>query len=172
MLAGAKSSRPLLTQISWWAKFGQPLEEPADMPPAAGEPAVLHDNGYGHDYAYGPGSCDCSPPCTDHLWTGYVQMPWRCTHPQYKYRGWGHGCGLGACGHCSDSCQACSAPASCGCTDSAGSHALPAAVPPPAAAPPVPAADEASVLKRQPYRSVSTGKSSPARQALAKPGIR
>jgi hypothetical protein len=117
-LAATPPARPsLFSQISWWAKFGQPVEPAVEAAPS-GEAHVVHDHGYGFGYVYGPGSCDCRPACTDQLWAGYEQMPWRCSHPQYKerYRGFcghggcGHGgCGHGRCGHVSD----------CGCTVSA-----------------------------------------------------
>ena len=43
-------------------------------------------------YVYGPGSCDDSSPCVDHLWDGYVKRPHRCN---LGHRG---GCGIGGCG--------------------------------------------------------------------------
>ena len=36
----------------------------------------------------GWGNCDCSAPCTSHLWSGYFQRPRRCDHPQQH----AHGC--------------------------------------------------------------------------------
>jgi hypothetical protein len=45
-------------------------------------------------YVYGPGSCDDSAPCVDHLWDGYVKRPHRC-HLGHGHR---HGCRTGLCG--------------------------------------------------------------------------
>jgi hypothetical protein len=202
-VSDAQPQRSIFSQISWWARFGQPVEPPPGAEPAvAGEPPVVHDHGYGFGYVYGPGACDCRPPCTDQLWAGYQQMPWRCSHPQYKerYRGFcGSGCGSG-CGACGqaigctvaapsctdscadacaspvcckpkckkqwfahwhwgkkgcDSCDSCSAPIGCGCAVPVNG-AVPAADAPPAVGPPVPAADEASVLKKPFLQRVSS----------------
>jgi hypothetical protein len=108
--------RPAFTQISWWAKYGQPVE--GTVAPS-GEPMVLHDHGHGFGYVYGLGSCDCRPPCTDHLWAGYVQNPWRCSHPQY-HNGRGNG-NCAACGHLSDGSCTTPAATACGCSDAVGS---------------------------------------------------
>lgn len=201
--------RPMFSPISWWAKFGQPVEPPAGAPEGAavGEAPVVHDHGYGFGYVYGLGSCDCRPPCIDQLWDGYQQNPWRCSHPQYKerYRGYcgscgnghcGNGCGHGGCGHavgcgcttaapscadacdspcckpkcklckqwfahwnwgkkCCDTCDSCSAAVGCGCAAPVG-NAPPGADTPPAVGPPVPAADEASILKKPLLHRVSS----------------
>jgi hypothetical protein len=218
--------RPILSQISWWAKFGQPVEPPPGAEVPAGDAPVVHDHGYGFGYVYGLGSCDCRPRCIDQLWDGYEQMPWRCSHPVYKDRHGGYGCGAcghgaygnGSCGHggcgrgghgrcghgfcgqggcrhavgcgcttaapscadacdspcckpkckrskqwfahwhwgkkCCDTCDSCSAPIGCGCAAPVGSD-VPAADAPPMVAPPVPAADEASVLKKPLLHRVS-----------------
>lgn len=199
--AESEVRRPIFSQVSWWAKFGQPVEPAVEAAPA-GEPPLVHDHGYGFGYVYGPGSCDCRPPCTDQLWAGYEQMPRRCTHPQYKYRGYCGSCGNhGSCGHvanhcgcttpaptctdavasctdsvccqpkckkckkqwfahwhwgkkgCCDTCDSCSAPVSCGCAMPASP--LPPAAGAPAVGPPVPAADEASILKKPLLQRVS-----------------
>jgi hypothetical protein len=59
--------------------------------------------GYGIDYS-GWNNCNCSPPCTAHLWQGYVQTPRRC----YPGKHGGH------CGQCGNGgsygnggCEAC-----------------------------------------------------------------
>ena len=206
--AEAPARRSVFSQISWWAKFGQPVEGAVEAAPAA-EPPVIHDHGYGFGYVYGPGSCDCRPPCIDQLWAGYEQMPFRCSHPQYKYRGSCGSCGNGSCGHvsdcgcttaapscgcttaapsctdsctssvcckpkckkckqwfahwnwgkkCCDTCDSCSAPVSCGCAMPVGG-AAPPAVCAPAVGPPVPAADEASILKKPLLQRVSATRS-------------
>ena len=205
--AAPQARKPIFSQISWWAKFGQPVEGGVEVP--AGEPPVIHDHGHGFGYVYGPGSCDCRPPCTDQLWAGYEQMPWRCSHPQYKerYRGYCGSCGNGGCGHasdcgcttaapscgcttaapsctdsctssvcckpkckkckqwfahwnwgkkCCDTCDSCSAPVSCGCAMPVGG--TPPAVGPPVG-PPLPAADEASLLKKPLWQRVSATRS-------------
>ena len=127
--AAAAIRRPMFSQISWWAKYGQPLEAPPAEPGAAevapnAEPEVLHDHGHGFGYVYGPGSCDCRPPCTDQLWAGYSQQPWRCSHPRYKEGGFLSKCG--ACGHVSDcGCTTnCGCATSCGCNNGCGGHAF------------------------------------------------
>ena len=124
LAASPPARRPIFSQISWWARYGQPLEAPAAEPgvvEAAAEPMVMHEGGHGFGYVYGLGSCDCGAPCTDHLWAGYMQNPWRCSHPRYKER---HHGGCGACGHVSDcGCTApsCTAAATdCGCQDVCG----------------------------------------------------
>jgi hypothetical protein len=212
--AAPQARKPIFSQISWWAKFGQPVEGAVEAAPA-GEPPVIHDHGYGFGYVYGPGSCDCRPPCTDQLWAGYEQMPWRCSHPQYKekYRGYCGSCGNGGCGHVSDcgcttavpscaaapsctdsctssvcckpkckkckqwfahwhwgkkgcdTCDSCSAPMSCGCAAPVSCGCAmpvggaPPAVGAPAVGPPVPAADEASILKKPLWQRVSASRS-------------
>lgn len=68
-------------------------------------------------YVYGPGSCDYTAPCTDHLWDGYCQRPHRCG---------GHG-GLfhhhRACGY-GGGCSTCGVASSCdvGCSSGCGRH--------------------------------------------------
>src|SRR5262245_28016396 len=85
--AAAQLRRPIFTQISWWAKYGQPVEPAPGAVEAAPAPAadapVMYDHGYGFGYVYGLGSCDCRPPCTSQLWDGYQQTPRRCSYPQY-----------------------------------------------------------------------------------------
>lgn len=117
-----QARRPIFSQISWWAKYGEPVSYTAQegVPPAtldagaAGEAPVMHDHGYGFGYVYGPGSCDYSAPCIDQLWSGYAQMPWRCGHPHYhhRYRGFGGQCGsCGTVSDCGRTAPACAAPA-------------------------------------------------------------
>lgn len=86
----------------WWTRYGEPVNaaqlaaQPSSGSAHLGAPAVSL---YGPGYVYGPGSCDCPPPCIWDLWTGYVQNPKRC-HPGC---GWLHG----RCGHCGADAAAC-----------------------------------------------------------------
>lgn len=124
---------------NWWSRYGEPVNavamEAAEKSPSDfGGTVPMH--GYG--YVFGPGSCDCSPPCIWGLWTGYYQNPKRC-HPGHhggRHCGGcgqcGDCCGLfgrGRCGDCGVSCGAsacgapacgapvsCNAPVSCGAT--------------------------------------------------------
>lgn len=60
-------------------------------------------------YVYYPGACDYTPPCVNHLWANYCQVPRRCKPPHHHHFGQ-HCGGFGsACG-----CQPCQASA-CGC---------------------------------------------------------
>lgn len=77
----------------WWARYGEPVNaaqwsgqgaSPSDQP----APTSLE----GSAYVYGPGSCDCPPPCIWDLWTGYVQYPKRC-HPGCRWLKGSCGCG-------------------------------------------------------------------------------
>jgi hypothetical protein len=96
--AGLFSRSRMFNNQNWWTRFGEPVNAEAlaatdgikgDVAPAAM---------YGHDYIYGPGSCDCPPPCIDDLWSGYYQHPKRCD----GYHGLFGRCGHfgGGCGHC------------------------------------------------------------------------
>jgi hypothetical protein len=123
----------LLSGANWWSRYGEPVNatamsqaetSPSDKGVVAGPMPV-----YGDGYAFGPGSCDCSPPCIWGLWAGYFQNPRRC-HPGHLHR---H-CGCGACGACGgagacgDGCglfgrhggkacaTSCTTSAACGCT--------------------------------------------------------
>lgn len=108
----------LFSGQTWWTRFGEPVNSAALAEDSAvkgaeiGGPVPMHGDGY----VYGPGSCDCSPPCIGHLWNGYFQNPLRC-HPHHcRLRGCGTnacGCGDNACG-CAPSC---STKAACGCAE-------------------------------------------------------
>jgi hypothetical protein len=122
--AAAQLRRPIFSQISWWAKYGQPVE-PApgavEAAPAAEAP-LMYDHGYGFGYVYGLGSCDCRPPCISQLWDGYVQNPHRCSHPQYHDKN-GNCSSCGSCGNGGygghggyGGCAACGPVGDCGCT--------------------------------------------------------
>lgn len=142
-------------QSMWWARFNtQPNGmQPMDMKELPG-PAMetIHSPMYGghSGYAYHPGACDYTPPCTENLWAGYSQHLHRCT----PYQGRRHfGCrgGCGQCGRGGNACStcnagSCSAPAaSCGCTAPVGEAGkmdlLPASVP-------VPSPEESVQLRR------------------------
>ncbi len=130
----------------WWNRYGEPVnaaqlaqaeqvQVPADNAAPAGPMAP-----YGDGYIFGPGSCDCPPPCIWNLWNGYVQWPKRCnpygghhgrrncndgcnSYSAFSSGGCGNSCG-GGCGgrgmlsgifgHCG--CNSCSTAASCGCS--------------------------------------------------------
>jgi len=117
---------------NWWSRYGEPVNAEA-LAQADGSPS---DKGgyvpappvYGDGYIFGPGSCDCPPPCIWGLWTGYYQNPHRCNPGQWLHRhGGACGDGCGNCGHgcglfgrggsgCSVGCGAavgCTSPVSC-----------------------------------------------------------
>src|SRR5262249_11078202 len=53
---------------NWWTRFGEPinataLAEVATTKTTAGADATGPLPLYGDGYIYGPGSCDCPPPC-------------------------------------------------------------------------------------------------------------
>jgi hypothetical protein len=59
-------------------------------------------------YVFGPGSCDHTPPCIDHLWDGYCQRPRRCGHHHGLFHHHGGGCGQSAgCATCGDNVATC-----------------------------------------------------------------
>lgn len=134
------NSRPQATQLfqgrllggqGWWSRYGEPVNASA----LASAESSTTNNGpmpmYGDGgYVYGPGTCDCSPPCIWNLWNGYFQNPCRChnhhCHLFHKHCGCnacdgdggcgGHGHGLHGklFGHgwcCANSCSS----GSCGC---------------------------------------------------------
>lgn len=118
----------MLGGSSWWSRYGEPVNSVA-MANAETSPSDKYaDPGmmplHGDGYIYGPGACDCSPPCVWQLWSGYYQNPKRCHpgHCLFRHCGCG-GAGCSACGNgcgtavsCSKpSCAApaCSAPVSC-----------------------------------------------------------
>lgn len=72
-------------------------------------------------YVFGPGSCDHTPPCVDHLWDGYCQRPHRCGghHHHHHFRGC---CGvqMSGCGFASGGCATCSSGADVGCDSGCG----------------------------------------------------
>jgi hypothetical protein len=72
-------------------------------------------------YVFGPGSCNYTPPCVNHLWDGYCQRPLRCGHHQHGHRLINHqgGCGYSAgCASCGTSYASCNT----GCGMSSGCH--------------------------------------------------
>ncbi len=130
----------LFSGQNWWNRYGEPVNAtqlaqaetvPADSPAPAGPVAP-----YGDGYVFGPGSCDCPPPCIWNLWNGYYQWPKRC-NPYGGFHGrrnCNDGCnsysafnsGSGSCGGCGRGlmagifghcgCNSCSSTASCGCS--------------------------------------------------------
>jgi hypothetical protein len=118
---------------SWWSRYGEPVNaaalaqadtSPSDKGIGPGQMPV-----YGDGYIFGPGSCDCPPPCIGGLWAGYFQNPKICRLGHLCHRhcgcgnggacgnGCGNGCGLfgRGCGNaCGTSCT--TAAPSCGCT--------------------------------------------------------
>jgi hypothetical protein len=134
LFSGGAANNPLLQRTrpfagqNWWTRFGEPVNAAAlEAGPTKGEaidagPIPLH----GHDYIYGPGACDCPPPCIDQLWTGYSQYPKRCWAHGGLFGGHCGGCGKG-CGHgcgCGKGCDkgcgcapSCTTKADCGCAE-------------------------------------------------------
>lgn len=111
---------------NWWNRYGEPVNAvalaSADHGPVDKGGAVpLHGDGY----VYGPGTCDCSPPCIWDLWAGYSMNPLRC-------RAGMHGCRSGHCRSCcgtvakncgvtcGSATPSCGAPVSCGAPISCG----------------------------------------------------
>jgi hypothetical protein len=137
----------LLGGQAWWTRYGEPVNaaqiaqdapsKDMGMPGPAG-PAPL----YGGGYIFGPGSCDCPPPCIGQLWAGYFQNPLRC-HPGHLFHkhcgacndpcnaggghcglfGLGHGCRSGGASCTSSVGCGCAAPVSCSATPSCGAVA-------------------------------------------------
>lgn len=111
-------------QSMWWARFNTQPMDLKELPGPAAEPIQTQWHGGYGNYAYHPGACDYTPPCTENLWAGYSQQLHRCT----PYQGRRHfGCrgGCGQCGRNGNACStcnagSCSAPASCGCTAPVG----------------------------------------------------
>lgn len=117
----------------WWARYGEPVNATA-LAQAESSPsdkiAAAPMANYGDGYIYGPGACDCPPPCIGQLWAGYWQNPKRC-HPgcHWLHRNGGcDACGSGACGNgCGNGCglfghggllglgHGCGTSVSCGC---------------------------------------------------------
>jgi hypothetical protein len=122
----------LLGGSNWWSRYGEPvnataLEQASPSDQAQMGPMPM----YGDGYVYGPGACDCPPPCIGHLWAGYFQNPKRC-HTHHLL---GRHCGCGGAGDCNacgnacgcghscflsrifgkDGCDSCSKSVSCGC---------------------------------------------------------
>jgi hypothetical protein len=107
---------------NWWSRFGEAVnadaiaQEPIKASHDVSAPVPIHGDGY----IYGPGSCDCPPPCIWHLWDGYEQHPMRCD----PYVPLFHRCGCGACGGCGkcNGCKSCAAPVP-SCTTKVGCEA-------------------------------------------------
>lgn len=132
---------------NWWSRYGEPVNATA-LAQAETLPADKNMSGapmsaYGDGYIYGPGSCDCPPPCISHLWNGYFQNPKRChTHGLFGRQGgygdcdngsgncgngggcgpcrgmlanvFGHGCNSGCCNSCGGNDScSCAAPVTC-----------------------------------------------------------
>lgn len=70
-------------------------------------------------YVFGPGSCDHTPPCVNHLWDGYCQRPCRCGHglhfQRQCFQGCGGGGGCATCGQASVGCSSCGGGGHFGC---------------------------------------------------------
>jgi len=116
----------MMSGQSWWSRYGEPVNaaalnqmSPSDKGAMAGPMPI-----YGDGYIFGPGSCDCSPPCIWGLWAGYYQHPHRCDphcNLLHRHCGCGHcgqcgayaGGGSGPCGSCAKAACGCSAPVSC-----------------------------------------------------------
>lgn len=106
----------LLNGQTWWTRFGEPVNSAALEAAPANAEYVGPDGSHGDGYAYSPGSCDCPPPCIDHLWDGYYQDLKRCRPyvPLLDRLCGGTNCGGGNC--CKNCCApACSTKAACGC---------------------------------------------------------
>ena len=116
----------LLSGPNWYSRYGEPVNaaalEQVDNSPSDKGGVLPAPSVYGDGYIYGPGACDCPPPCIWGLWTGYFQNPWRC-HPG----NWLHHrhCGAGGdpCGSCGNGCglfghNRCNS--SCSCTAAVG----------------------------------------------------
>jgi len=123
---GAEPSRlpPRLTRVPVIpARYAAEDQKAEDQKPAPAANVTPHTpvhyklatwdiwSGTSTGYVYAPGACDYTPPCVNHLWDGYVQMPHRCYPPTHGGR---HGCGHGGCGSCG-SCNSCGLGSSCGC---------------------------------------------------------
>lgn len=69
----------------------------------AGQSAWNHEHQH-VGYVFGPGSCDYTAPCVDHLWDGYCQRPHRCRpHGHHFHRGCGGA--ASSCGSCNTGCN-------------------------------------------------------------------
>jgi hypothetical protein len=86
---------------------------PATAENGYAEGATIAPTAWNHEHVYsgyifGPGSCDHTAPCVDHLWDGYCQRPLRCGHGFHFHRhffaGCGHHGGCGTCGAVSHDC--------------------------------------------------------------------
>lgn len=138
--AGPAPGEPVARPAIWPGKLGFGFLSGNHVRPvsnAAGGEIVAGEHYGGGVIAggdvYGPGSCECQPPCVNHLWDGYVQRPRRCGHFGHHgrgcqscgagYSGFGCGCGLklgswfgsGCDSGCGDACETdCGAVADCG----------------------------------------------------------
>lgn len=104
---------------------------------------------------YQIGSCDFTPPCVDHLWSGYSQNPHRCN--MHGHHGCGNRYGLGNCagscgigygGFCGKShgCTSCGSPA---CGTPACGTVVPSCSTPTEAPVPVPSPEAADTSARR-----------------------
>jgi hypothetical protein len=149
-LAGRNVSPPVTTRTAAWRQEAA-APVPARPPAIAGhggiglgsgngagvaagggvDSAVISQTAWNNEhvytgYVFGPGSCDYTPPCVDHLWDGYCQRPCRCGHHH------GHGlfnhCGRcgggnGGCSTCGQSYASCDSGGGChGCRLHGGHH--------------------------------------------------
>jgi len=152
---------------NWWTRFGEPVNAVALAEVAPAKAAGMEASGpvplYGDGYIFGPGSCDCPPPCIYHLWDGYAQHPKRCN----PYVPWFHGqcgdcdggCGNGGCGHCGlgrgcgcgkGCCPSCATKAACGCGQPVSCGCATAVAPSAKQAtitPPKPLSEEAALIQ-------------------------
>ena len=162
-LAPVISRGQQFSRENWWTRFGEPVNATA-LAEVSTTKAGGGDVGgplplYGDGYIYGPGSCDCPPPCIYHLWSGYQQHPKRCDpYVPFFQKHFGNGdccsngsCGLGGgcgCGKaCGPSCATraacgCGAPVGCGCAAPVAPSAKQASI-----TPPRPLPEDAALIK-------------------------
>ena len=111
----------LLTGAGWWNRYGEPVNAVALANAGTATVDKYGPTGnvplHGDGYIYGPGACDCSPPCIWDLWSGYYQNPKRChAHLLHKHCGCGNcagNCGKACAVSCTTKAPSCGAPVSC-----------------------------------------------------------
>ncbi|QDU29162.1 hypothetical protein ETAA8_42690 [Anatilimnocola aggregata] len=85
-----------------------------------GDGAMISQTSWNHEhqytgYVFGPGSCDYTPPCVDHLWNGYCQRPHRCHGHGHRH------CHLrGSCGIATSGCATCDTGSAASCDSGCG----------------------------------------------------